>query len=220
MRALGKSAALRVWSGWWWDKITSVMRSGEPIRRWSGIRMAAVSGTIPGSTTTRTSPSSTKLTVLATRSPAYPVKSTRNSAAMPRPDFRSGQIAPDLGRSGSKARSSRLVTFAGDSAPALPNALGCHFHDQCDRDLLAMLAPLGRVSAWDRNGPPVARTLVDRAGNLWALLRGGRDGGADVRVPRARGVPRPSLPLGRRHPVVRCGVPGAIPDPNPGAVRA
>src|SRR5438552_15959491 len=138
---------------------------------------------------------------------------------MPRPDFRSGRVAPDSSRNESKARSTRLVTFAGDSAPALSNALGGHFHDQCDRDLLAMLAPPGRGSAWDRNGAPVACTLVDRSGNVRALLRGGRDGCADVRVPRAWGVPRPGLPLAGRPPVVRRGLPGAIPDPNRGAVR-
>jgi len=58
-----------VWSGWWWLNTTSVTESGSTPRSRSGPRIRSREATMPGSTTTVTSPSRTRVTLDATRCP-------------------------------------------------------------------------------------------------------------------------------------------------------
>nr|WP_239119565.1 hypothetical protein [Planotetraspora thailandica] len=68
-RASGNSAALSVWSGWWWENTTSVTSAGSRPSAPSGSRMSRREATMPGSTTAIIDPSLIRVTVPATRSP-------------------------------------------------------------------------------------------------------------------------------------------------------
>ena len=66
IRAAGNSAALTVWSGWWWLNTTSVTSPGAGPRGGQRGEQISRAATIPGSTTMTASPSRMSVTVLPT----------------------------------------------------------------------------------------------------------------------------------------------------------